>query len=203
LNVGYKRHCGAKCSNKSSLRSEKISKSKKLHTKEQIAIITQKRTITNRLKYGEPKKRNILGDVFCKLCEDRFLSNNHLKSHLLPKHGLSAKQYYDKFFGNSFCPVCGKENQFEGLNRGYSKYCSHLCTNQVKREKLKIEREASYQCRCEICGEKSKDNGTLHYHVTRYHKDSITFQEYYDIYILEDKSRKICSCGSYCFKTKN
>ena len=63
----------------------------------------------------------------CKICGELCVLSKHIR-----KHNLTTKEYYDKFLkkeNENICPICGKENKFLGLEKGYSKYCSNKCHN--------------------------------------------------------------------------
>ena len=69
----------------------------------------------------------------CKICgrhyEDAFTFTSHIKND----HKLSIQDYYDKFLkkeGEGLCKICGKPTKFNGINKGYSEYCSKACSNK-------------------------------------------------------------------------
>lgn len=49
--------------------------------------------------------------------------------HIILKHKISGKEYYDKYIGTNvaLCPICGTEPSFVSIDRGYGKYCSKKC----------------------------------------------------------------------------
>ena len=66
----------------------------------------------------------------CEICNTEFRTINH---HVLHIHNIQLKDYYDNFLkkeNNGLCLVCGKPTKFKDLIRGYSKYCSNICTQK-------------------------------------------------------------------------
>lgn len=85
----------------------------------------------------------------CKICgrhyEDAFTFTSHIKND----HKLSIQDYYDKFLkkeGEGLCKICGKPTKFNGINKGYSEYCSKACSNKVSKKTKEYT-----EFKCEIC----------------------------------------------------
>ena len=75
----------------------------------------------------------------CKIC-GREISYLGMGSHLNNKHSISVEQYYLKYVGSKRrCEECGKPTKFNGLEKGYNKYCSILCANSdvTKKDRIK------------------------------------------------------------------
>lgn len=83
----------------------------------------------------------------CQICGEEFKRLGH---HILSKHSMSVKEYYDKYIkqeNEGICPVCGKETNFTGLLGGYYTCCSISCANIYtlpKREEHNLEK---YGCK--------------------------------------------------------
>lgn len=49
----------------------------------------------------------------------------------IKNHGLTLKQYYDKFVSCAgYCKYCGKRTKFLNIVKGYADYCSEDCWNR-------------------------------------------------------------------------
>ena len=76
----------------------------------------------------------------CKICEKDF---KKLGRHLKSKHGISSKEYYDRYLkkdGDGFCVVCGKSVKFTRISMGgYPKHCLSCVSKDpnVKKKKEK------------------------------------------------------------------
>jgi len=67
--------------------------------------------------------------MICKICEKECSGYTGLSSHIVKKHKIKTKEYYDKFFKvekEGIC-YCGKTTQFYGIHIGYLKHCSSKC----------------------------------------------------------------------------
>lgn len=65
----------------------------------------------------------------CKICGKICKA---LGAHTKNQHNLTSQEYYDKFYGKHYCPVCGKETAFRSTNQGYLTYCSIKCADSEK-----------------------------------------------------------------------
>lgn len=84
--------------------------------------------------------------IICQICGHISSSNSGLGSHIIQKHHISTKEYYDKFIrkdNEGICPICSKPTTFLGLFKGYCKCCSGKCkyldperNNKTKQTKL-------------------------------------------------------------------
>lgn len=78
----------------------------------------------------------------CLICDKEF---NRLGPHITRIHGVSGKEYFDKFLkisGDGECLTCGNQTRSIGL-LGYSKYCSSGCVSK----NLKIKDKKVNTCR--------------------------------------------------------
>lgn len=78
--------------------------------------------------------------IICAIC-GREIGNKGFSSHIASKHGISPKQYYDKYLKtetDGYCKTCGKQTEFKSIFRGYTKHCSNKCSQldpEVKAQK--------------------------------------------------------------------
>ena len=74
--------------------------------------------------------------MICKLCDFNSKSSRSLAYHLSHSHNIDSKTYYDTYLkkpNEDICPVCNKQNIFNGLHNGYSLYCSKSCASIMNR----------------------------------------------------------------------
>lgn len=76
----------------------------------------------------------------CQICYRQFKKLYSLSTHI-KSHGITSKQYYDKYLkslGEGKCLCCDNETTFRGLN-GYSTYCGTHCAQNsfLTKEKKK------------------------------------------------------------------
>lgn len=84
----------------------------------------------------------------CTICGEE---RHNLSNHVILKHGISPKNYFDtylKTFDNSHCRRCGCELTFIKLSVGYGKYCNK-CGRIVANEKIKNMSDEVLQLRKE------------------------------------------------------
>lgn len=92
-------------------------------------------------RIGKPKivKEKVVGTVKCEICEDMVVSIKALSQHII-RHNISSQDYYDKYIlencNEKFCEECGGESKFNGLAKGYQKFCSLKCSNGNEQRKL-------------------------------------------------------------------
>ena len=70
------------------------------------------------------------GMYCCAVCQAPYDSIRGLSTHVLKKHSMDARTYYDthvKHGTEGTCPVCGKPTKFRSLGEGYKTCCSHEC----------------------------------------------------------------------------
>ena len=75
----------------------------------------------------------------CKICGEKF---KMLCKHVRHAHGITSKEYYDKFFkseNEGKCLECGKPTRFKNFNDGYRLFCSSECSHKsvIPREKAR------------------------------------------------------------------
>lgn len=73
---------------------------------------------------------NTEGMYCCAVCQAPYDSIRGLSTHVLKKHSMDARTYYDthvKHGTEGTCPVCGKPTKFRSLGEGYKTCCSHEC----------------------------------------------------------------------------
>ena len=77
--------------------------------------------------------------ICCKICGKEF--KHRLGSHI-HVHDITIQQYYDLYIDHNstkYCPICGKENTFNGLTKGYSAHCSLICKGKDEAVKEKVK----------------------------------------------------------------
>ena len=68
-------------------------------------------------------------DNTCLICGKQFESSKSLSNHIVKRHSISKKEYYDVYFrqpNEGLCKVCGKPTKF--LRNAYKECCSYKCT---------------------------------------------------------------------------
>lgn len=74
----------------------------------------------------------------CKIC-GYSCSFNYSGTHLKKKHGISGKEYYDKYIkkdGEGICKICSNHTSFYTIKMGYKETCSVSCANKLKNLRL-------------------------------------------------------------------
>ena len=69
----------------------------------------------------------------CAICGIVYKNASALTAHVVIKHKLNSKEYYDKYLkkpGEGICPICGKTTRYTRLSTGYKKFCSIKCSRQ-------------------------------------------------------------------------
>ncbi|MFW6121863.1 MAG: DUF7487 domain-containing protein, partial [Petrotogales bacterium] len=79
----------------------------------------------------------------CKICH-KFETNSFrgMSLHVVNKHHMNKKDYYDIFIkkdGEGVCLECGKETNFISFSKGYHIFCSSFCSNRSQETKDKIK----------------------------------------------------------------
>lgn len=139
----------------------------------------------------------------CKLCGQTFDHHIPFNAHLTEKHGLSSRNYYDKYIkkeNEGKCVICGKDTVFISATKGYRECCSVGCANTQRTRKVAETGEGS-NVTCLICNEKLHSEGTLahvytklFYHINTVH--GITSQkDYYDDFIKQEDEGTCPICG--------
>ena len=94
--------------------------------------------------------------MICQICGKEIKSN----CHIVKKHHISAKDYYDTYIRQSnegFCPVCGKETSFIGISQGYHTYCSKRCAGIINSRKPEVQQKVK-QTKLERYGDENYHN---------------------------------------------
>ncbi len=80
--------------------------------------------------------------IKCEICEKEFKKLQGFCIHIIKKHKISSKEYYDKYLKKDekegIC-YCGKQTNFYRLKTGYLKYCSEKCaqnSEELKEKKI-------------------------------------------------------------------
>ena len=77
------------------------------------------------------EKLQAISRVKCLVCGKDVKNHRGLSSHIIQKHQMTPKQYYDTYLkkdGEGICPECGKETTFWGIHAGYGKFCCPSCS---------------------------------------------------------------------------
>ena len=164
--------------------------------------------------------------INCRICGKECKDKRGLSRHLQILHHLEElKSYYDQYLGDSrYCPTCGKETRFNGLTKGYSKYCKDMkCISKdesIKRKKTETCLEkfgTTTNLKCEDSKQKIQKTCLKRYGATNPSKNDIvkekkriTFKEHYGVdhftqTVCERRNRRIKmiksieqSCGPFC-----
>ena len=78
--------------------------------------------------------------IICKECGIEIPSLKGLNNHILHKHQLCIKNYYDKWIkteGEDICKVCGGKTEFYNFKRGYRDTCKKECANVFRFSQIK------------------------------------------------------------------
>jgi len=87
--------------------------------------------------------------LICKICKKECKNLNSLSIHVVKKHKINKKEYYDLYLKNNdnigICLNCGNDCNFISLSKGYHDFCSGKCAKSKKFNKLigaKISKES-------------------------------------------------------------
>ena len=115
----------------------------------------------------------------CKICGKELETHDKYTQHIVKKHRITPKEYYDKYIdvnAKKTCDICGLELKFINLSKGYSDNCTHQ------------------NFKCEICSrDHLKTRKALLMHLIRDHS-SVSHREYYNSYLKKEDEGlcKIC-----------
>ena len=76
-------------------------------------------------------KLQAISRMKCLVCGKSVKDYRGLSSHIIQKHQITLKQYYDKYLkheGEGICAECGKETNFCNIHAGYGKFCCCSCS---------------------------------------------------------------------------
>lgn len=97
--------------------------------------------------------------VKCEICDREFKSLKALSIHLSKCHHENSQSYYDKYFlqdnSDKNCLNCGKKTSFQGLIKGYARYCSPMCVGRCELSKEKSKKTNFKKYGCEYSGQSS------------------------------------------------
>lgn len=75
-------------------------------------------------------------ESICKICNKKFKSNAGLGRHIKVFHNMTSQEYYDSYIdpkhNNKYCNICGKQNKYKNLIKGYTLGCCTEHTNLLK-----------------------------------------------------------------------
>ena len=77
------------------------------------------------------EKLQAISRMKCLVCGKSVKDYRGLSSHIIQKHQITLKQYYDKYLkqeGEGICAECGKETNFCNIHAGYGKFCCCSCS---------------------------------------------------------------------------
>ena len=92
------------------------------------------------------------GMYCCAICQAPQATIRGLSTHVLKKHSMEARAYYDayvKLESEGICKICGKPTKFHTIADGYRDCCSQKCANKYmfinpeKRAEVMAKREAT------------------------------------------------------------
>lgn len=66
--------------------------------------------------------------IKCKIC-GKECNDRGIGTHIKNQHNMTPQEYYDKYIGKHYCPICEKETSFRSIHQGYLPYCSIHCAN--------------------------------------------------------------------------
>ena len=72
-------------------------------------------------------------EIECKICKNQNISFHQLSKHIVHTHNITGKIYFDLYYkkeNDGICKNCNSTTNFIGLNAGYFKFCSLLCSNR-------------------------------------------------------------------------
>ena len=78
----------------------------------------------------------------CVICKEHFEELSDLSKHIVCKHKLTNKNYYDTYIKNKnegFCKICNNQTSFKNVIVGYRTYCKMSCRNKDKDFVLKCK----------------------------------------------------------------
>ena len=86
-----------------------------------------------------------MNKLICKICNRKFKSFIGLGLHIIQKHKIKSKDYYDLFVKNKYEDICNKSGcnnntTYMGLNEGYCKFCSYKCRSNTKKFKNSVSK---------------------------------------------------------------
>lgn len=116
----------------------------------------------------------------CKICSKSFKNIKSLVNHIVWKHKMTSKDYYDRYFliNNENICICGKQKNFTSLSTGYRQFC----------KSCKGTRNNFSLYNCKICNKTIKGRTKFAYHLKQH---NITQEKYYT-YFLNNNIHPLC-----------
>ena len=128
--------------------------------------------------------------IICRICGQETNALG-MPSHC-KKHGLTTKDYYDKFLKEGVCRICGKPTKFGTIMTGYNKTCSRACQYEYQKtaeyESIRISTiqqtyGVDYTGQIESAKEKRKQTTLDHYGVENPFQSDIVKEKCKQTYI--------------------
>jgi hypothetical protein len=85
--------------------------------------------------------------IICQECGKEIPSMKGLNNHLIHKHQMFIKDYYDKWIknkGEDVCKICGGKTKFYNFKRGYRDTCKKECADIFRFNKIKQSFKEKY-----------------------------------------------------------
>ena len=137
-------------------------------------------------------------DLICKICGYKGETKQGFNSHIVHKHHITSKDYYDEYFkkeNEDICPSCGKPTKFRNMWYGYNKHCCNKCIplDPEIQNKMKATCQEKYGTDYAWQAEQTKE------------KIKVTTREHYgvDCYLQTKECRKIVAKNSASEEIKN
>ena len=102
--------------------------------------------------------------IICKECGQELPSLKGLNNHLIHKHQMFIKDYYDKWIkirDEDNCKICGGKTEFYNFKRGYRDTCKKECANIFRFNQIKQSFKEKYGSEIIIDKEAIKGKGEI------------------------------------------
>lgn len=130
------------------------------------------------------------GLFICEECHKLCKNKQGLVYHSLIKHGLTSKQYFDKWIkeeSDGKCKICGEETKLASSGRGYRNTCSEKC-NQLYNDRIfELKYGVSNPAQNKELYEKSQKTS---FRMKKYGDEEIWYQGKYELDFLEKYYKK-------------
>ena len=80
-------------------------------------------------------------EIVCEICGNKFKSRLAASCHIVNKHHINSKDYYDKYLKQEdecICETCGKPTKFIQISKGYRRFCCNSCAQKNPKIQNKI-----------------------------------------------------------------
>jgi hypothetical protein len=134
-NEGYRTYCSCKCSQNDSEKRTKMKKTRTQNNPNEFVLDLleniEKMKLTIRIPY-------LLKESKCQICNKKFDDFQKLTIHIISKHKIHSKTYYDYFYKkeNEGICYCGKECNF--IHFQYNRFCSLSCSTKSSETQKKM-----------------------------------------------------------------